>query len=318
MELRNRAERINELLDEADEIEKQARGIQSERPSSWSEQQVRDFRHRYQSWYASALVFLPDDLKEQFMKEFKNGRLFHGIEGFISGPTKANAVFAQAALENPDAISSLYWQYPVETTFEQRFVNQQALLRQARERYVILSTIPDQPIPGLLGGPVGAGPAEANPATKRAGVERQARIEPSQPVVFVAHGRSPLYMQVYHHLKDDLHLEPVAFETEDHTSEQISEILNQYLDRAIVAVIVMTGEEKTLDNRLLARQNVVHEAGLFQAKLGFERVAILKEEGVESFSNAQGLIYIPFNPQDITSCFYKLRRFLARHQLVSS
>ncbi len=125
-------------------------------------------------------------------------------------------------------------------------------------------------------------------------------------------------MQVHHYLKEELGLEPVAFETEDHTSEQVSEILNQYLHRATAAVIVMTGDEKTIENRLLARQNVIHEAGLFQAKLGFHRVALLKEKGVESFSNAQGLIYISFDPQNITGSFYSLRRFLAKLGIVSN
>jgi len=316
--MRDLAERVNDLLNDADEIEQQARAMQSERPSRWTEPEVRDFRHRYQSWYASALVVLPPDLHDQFIKEFTDRRFIKGIESFISDPIKPNVIFAQAALENPDAISSLYWQYPVETTFEQRFVKQQALLRQARERYVILSTIPDKSIPGLLGGSAGAIPSDIVTTTVQATPERRVSTEMHPAVVFIAHGRSLLYLEVYRYLKEDLLLEPVAFETEDHTSQQISEILNQYLDRATVAVIVMTGEEQTMSNQLLARQNVVHEAGLFQAKLGFDRVAILKDKNAENFSNIQGLIYIPFDPQDITGCFYKLRRFLAKHEIVAN
>ncbi len=318
MEYKELAERIDKLLEEADELEKVARSIQAKRPSTFTQEKVRAFRKNFQEWYASALLVLPDDVKLQFAKEFEGGRFMAGIEKFISNPTQPNAIFAQAAEENPVALSALYWQYPMETSFGERFIKQQALLRQARGRYVMLSTIPNRPIPGLLGGTVGAVPAVSVDQSQVAtSLGAQAQVQ-GNSVVFIAHGQSPLYLEVFRYIKDELNLNPVAFETEDHTSEQISEILNQYLDRATVAVIVMTGEIKTLENRLNTRQNVVHEAGLFQAKLGFDRVALLKEEGVESFSNVQGLIYISFDPTDISGSFYKLRRFLARHKLVAS
>ena len=35
--------------------------------------------------------------------------------------------------------------------------------------------------------------------------------------------------------------------------------------------------------------NVVHEAGLFQGRLGFTRAIVLLEEGCAEFSNIQGL-----------------------------
>lgn len=79
----------------------------------------------------------------------------------------------------------------------------------------------------------------------------------------------------------------------------------------------MTGEDQTIDNKRLARQNVVHEAGLFQAKLGFENVVLLKEVGVEQFSNAQGIIYIPLDPANAEASFYALRRFFAKKGLTS-
>ena len=51
-----------------------------------------------------------------------------------------------------------------------------------------------------------------------------------------------------------------------------------------------TGEDETKDGKLLARQNVVHEASLFQGgKLGFTRAIILLEEVTEEFSNLAGL-----------------------------
>ena len=39
--------------------------------------------------------------------------------------------------------------------------------------------------------------------------------------------------------------------------------------------------------KINARMNVVHEAGLFQGRLGFTRSIVLLEEGCEEFSNIE-------------------------------
>ena len=157
MESRRMAERIDELLAEADEIERTVETVQVERPSSWAPEDVRRFRKRYQDYYASALLALPHDTKEVFVKEYAGGAWQIGIQKFIFGPTQPSPLFAKAAEENPEALSPLYWLYPVESTFSRRFAEQQSLLRQARQRCVMESTLPDRRIPGLLGGWAGEG-----------------------------------------------------------------------------------------------------------------------------------------------------------------
>ena len=56
----------------------------------------------------------------------------------------------------------------------------------------------------------------------------------------------------------------------------------------------MTAEDEQPDGTLRARENVIHEAGLFQGRLGFEKAIILLEEGCEEFSNIEGLGQIRF------------------------
>lgn len=51
----------------------------------------------------------------------------------------------------------------------------------------------------------------------------------------------------------------------------------------------MTGEDQTATGELNARQNVVHEVGLFQGALGFNRAIVLLEDGCTEFSNLSGI-----------------------------
>ena len=63
--------------------------------------------------------------------------------------------------------------------------------------------------------------------------------------------------------------------------------------------------------------NVVHEAGLFQGRLGFEKAIILLEDGCEEFSNINGLGQIRFPKENITAAFEEIRRVLERENLIA-
>ena len=94
--------------------------------------------------------------------------------------------------------------------------------------------------------------------------------------------------------------------------------LSQMLDSAAIAFLVMTGEDEQADGALRARMNVVHEAGLFQGRLGFTRAIVLLEEGCEEFSNIHGLGQIRFPRGNIKAAFDEVRQVLEREGLVGS
>jgi predicted nucleotide-binding protein len=52
------------------------------------------------------------------------------------------------------------------------------------------------------------------------------------------------------------------------------------------------------------RMNVIHEAGLFQGRLGFTRAIVMLEEGCEEFSNIEGLGQIRFPNNNIKAAFH--------------
>ncbi|WP_197517363.1 TIR domain-containing protein [Microbacterium karelineae] len=114
------------------------------------------------------------------------------------------------------------------------------------------------------------------------------------PQIFVGHGRSNAWRELKEYVQDRMELRTRAFESASRAGHTIRDILDEELSRANLAIIVMTAEDEQGDGERRARQNVIHEAGLFQGKLGFDRVLMLVEDGVENFSNVAGLQYIPF------------------------
>ena len=97
-----------------------------------------------------------------------------------------------------------------------------------------------------------------------------------------------------------------------------AERLGEMLDAAAFAFLIMTAEDEQPDGKVRARENVVHEAGLFQGRLGFKKAIILLEAGCEEFSNIHGLGYIGFPKGNIGAKFEEIRRVLERERVISS
>lgn len=135
-----------------------------------------------------------------------------------------------------------------------------------------------------------------------------------QPCVFIGHGRSRLWARVKTYLEDELGLATVTYESESHTGDSIVPILEKMLDQATFALLLLTAEDGGLGDGRRARQNVVHEAGLFQGRLGFRRAVLLVQEGTEEFSNVAGLQHIQFSGENVEQTFYELQRVLKRER----
>jgi predicted nucleotide-binding protein len=113
-------------------------------------------------------------------------------------------------------------------------------------------------------------------------------VTATQSIVFVGHGRSGNWRE----LKEFLELQNVTvvtYETEKRLGESVKETLEQMLYKCNFAVLLHTAEDEQRDGAIRARQNVVHETGLFQGRLGFPRAIILREEKCGSFSNVHGI-----------------------------
>lgn len=136
--------------------------------------------------------------------------------------------------------------------------------------------------------------------------------------VFIGHGRSLLWRELKDFIEDRLGLPVDEFNRVPVAGFTNIARLSEMLDAAAIAFLVMTGEDEQADGKLHARMNVVHEAGLFQGRLSFERAIVVLEDGCEEFSNIVGLGQIRFPKGNIKAAFEEIRQVLEREGIIES
>ena len=158
-------------------------------------------------------------------------------------------------------------------------------------------------------------PPSAQPtASKTAGVLKSAVTQGGK--IFIGHGHSGVWKDLKDFLHDRLKLNWVEFNRDPVAGLSTKERLEQMLKQSAFAFLVMTAEDEYNDGTRHARENVIHEAGLFQGRLGFERAIILLEEGCAEFANIQGVGQIRFPPNKIQAVFEGIRWVLEREKLI--
>lgn len=95
------------------------------------------------------------------------------------------------------------------------------------------------------------------------------------PVIFIGHGRNLQWRDLKDHLHDKHGFEVEAYEIGARAGHSIRDILESMLRKSSFAILVMTGEDEDAEGKMHARENVIHEAGLFQGHLGFNKAIIL-------------------------------------------
>jgi len=135
--------------------------------------------------------------------------------------------------------------------------------------------------------------------------------------VFIGHGHSPVWKDLRDFLERRLHLLCEEFDSEPVAGRTTIERLQEMLDKCTFAFLLMTGEDEHADGSQHARENVIHEIGLFQGRYTFGRAIILLEEGCKEFSNIAGLGEIRFPKGDIMAVSDAIRRVLEREKLLS-
>jgi predicted nucleotide-binding protein len=138
----------------------------------------------------------------------------------------------------------------------------------------------------------------------------------SGKLIFIGHGRSPLWRELKDFIVERLGLPWDEFNREAVAGYTTTERLKSMMQQAAFAFLVMTAEDEHADATFHARPNVIHEVGLFQGRLGLSRAIVLLEEGCSEFSNITGLSQIRFPRGDITARFEDVRHVLEREGLI--
>jgi hypothetical protein len=131
-------------------------------------------------------------------------------------------------------------------------------------------------------------------------VIRKPRSTPSS--IFVGHGRLSDREKVRDHLAQ-LGLQVEEFNAAPTAGMTTVQRLTQMLNKVCFAILMMTAVDVQADGQTNTRQNVVHEIGLFQGRLGFEKSIILKQTGVNGLSNISGPTYISYKKGRIEEAF---------------
>jgi predicted nucleotide-binding protein len=141
-------------------------------------------------------------------------------------------------------------------------------------------------------------------------------MTPGGKKVFIGHGRSAVWRDLRDFVRDKLRLETDEYNAGPAAGYFTPERVKEMLDNAAFAFLVLTAEDEQGDGTMRARENVVHEAGLFQGRLGFRKAIVVLEEGCNPFSNIEGLTRMQFPKGNIRSIFQEAREILEREKLL--
>ncbi len=141
--------------------------------------------------------------------------------------------------------------------------------------------------------------------------------KPKGNKVFIGHGgKSNEWLKLEKFLTGDCNLEVAEFDNEPAAGKSIKERLIELVEASQFAILILTKEDEQIDGSFRARQNVIHEVGLFQGALGFDNAIVLIEEGCETFSNHGGIIRINFQKDKINAVFHEISRILKDRRII--
>ena len=134
--------------------------------------------------------------------------------------------------------------------------------------------------------------------------------------IFIGHGGSSQWKELKDHLQDSHGYRVVAYEIGARSGHTIRDVLEEMLCESDMAFLVLTAEDENKGGAVRARQNVVHELGLFQGRLGFGKAIAIAEENTELFSNLDGIQQIRYSTEKIKETFGEILATIRRESTV--
>jgi sugar/nucleoside kinase (ribokinase family) len=134
--------------------------------------------------------------------------------------------------------------------------------------------------------------------------------------VFLVHEGKRDWRVVRNFIVSKCKLEVFELSLADINENTLAEIMEEQLPRCSFGVCVLSPRTPPAGAAADADQDLVHQAGILQGRYGFKRVAILAEQGCQTFSNIAGLIHLNFPPGQVETTFFELERMFQREGLI--
>lgn len=135
--------------------------------------------------------------------------------------------------------------------------------------------------------------------------------------VFIGHGSTTVWKELQSYLNGQLHLPCNDFNRTPLEGTADIPKLYELLDSVAVAFLVITAGDQQVSGKNKSRLNLIHEAGLFQGRLGFSKAIILFEEGCDDFHEVRGIAQIRFPRDNIKAAFGEVHQILEREKLIT-
>lgn len=130
--------------------------------------------------------------------------------------------------------------------------------------------------------------------------------------IFIGHGQNPQWRDLKDFLGEQLKFHVITYESAPREGQNVPDVIDEMWKEATFALLVFTGENEGKDGKLRARDNVIHEMGLFQSKLGSKRAIAVREEGCEIPSNISAKQQLRFPKGIIRTSFGQIVAILKR------
>ncbi len=142
--------------------------------------------------------------------------------------------------------------------------------------------------------------------------ERTDGEEDKKPIIFIGHGQSNQWELLKDHFSKTYDYRIEEYETGARAGHAIRDILDEKNSKSSIAFLVLTKEDEQNGQASSARPHLIHETGLFQGKLGYNRAIVLVEEGAGELTDLYEIHQIKFPKNNIKESFNDIQATIER------
>lgn len=138
----------------------------------------------------------------------------------------------------------------------------------------------------------------------------------NENLIFVGRSRSEILTKLIAFLEDELSVKTITYDSESKKDDSVTSVSEKLLNDATFAILVLTTDDETKEDRIKVHRSLVYETGLFQGKLGFKKVLILHQRGIGDLSDFTKAHSIKLIDENIEQTFNEIRQILKNENII--